>query len=258
LQLVFKPKLIIKGKAAAVRIQYFSDLHLEFGEFELPPTDAEVIVAAGDIGVGLDGLNWLIKQQRPVVYVAGNHEFYAHEYWDLLARLEQSAAGSKVHFLENRSCVIDGVRFLGCTLWTDLGGGEEDVSMLAESVNDFCRIRMGDGPLRLEHYLALHRRSRQWLQEELKIPFAGPTVVVTHHAPTFWSWDNRPSALTRLAYCNDLRELMYEHDIALWFHGHTHVVWDYRCAATRVLCNPRGYSGIKLVEGFRPDRVVVV
>jgi predicted phosphodiesterase len=172
LRLVFKPKLIIKGKAAAVRIQYFSDLHLEFGEFELPPPDAEVIVAAGDIGVGLDGFNWLIKQQRPVVYVAGNHEFYAHEYWDLLARLEQSAAGSKVH--------------------------------------------------------------------------------------SFWSWDNRPSALTRLAYCNDLRELMYEHDIALWFHGHTHVVWDYRCAATRVLCNPRGYSGIKLVEGFRPDRVVVV
>lgn len=241
-----------------MRIQYFSDIHLEFGDFELPGVEADVIVAAGDIGLGLDGLRWLAGQGRPVVYVAGNHEFYTHEHGMLLAELERSAKGSSVYFLENRSCVIDGVRFLGCTLWTDLGGGEEDVAALEDLVNDFRKIRFGNDAYRLQHYRWLHYRSRNWLEEALRTPFGGPTVVVTHHAPTFWSWDGWPSAPNRFAYCTDLRELMYKYEITFWFHGHTHAVWDYRCADTRVLCNPRGYHGYKLVEDFRADRVVIL
>ncbi len=241
-----------------MRIHYFSDIHLEFGAIELPEVDADVVVAAGDIGVGLQGLRWLARLNRPVIYVAGNHEFYSHEYNRLLARLSEEAKGSEVHFLENRSYVIGRVRFLGCTLWTDLGAGDEDVTRLESSVNDFRKIRFRDGDYRLHHYLSLHRRSREWLERTLRTPFPGVTVVVTHHAPTFWSWDNRPSALNRFAYCNDLRELMYRYEIAAWFHGHTHVVWDYRCADTRVLCNPRGYQGRRLVEGFRADRVVEI
>ncbi len=241
-----------------MRIHYFSDIHLEFGDFKLPAVEADVIVAAGDIGIGLEGFYWLARQGRPVVYVAGNHEFYTCEHGALVAQLERLANGSSVHFLENRSCVVEGVRFLGCTLWTDLGGGEEDVAELTDSVNDFHKIRFGNDAFFPEHYRWLHYRSRSWLEEALETPFAGPTVVVTHHAPTFWSWDSRPSAPSRFAYCNDLRELMYEYEIALWFHGHTHAVWDYRCADTRVLCNPRGYHGYKLVEDFRSDRVVIL
>lgn len=239
-----------------MRIHYFSDIHLEFGPLVLPEVEADVVVAAGDIGIGLQGLHWLARLERPVVYVAGNHEFYRHEHGELLARLEREACGCGVRFLENRSCVIAGVRFLGCTLWTDLGAGDEDVSRLESSINDFRRIRYGAGHYRLEDYLELHRRSRNWLEQALQTPFSGPTVVVTHHAPTFWSWDNRPSVLNRFAYCNDLRELMYEYEITAWFHGHTHVVRDYRCADTRILCNPRGYHGRRPVEDFRPDRVV--
>ncbi len=239
-----------------VRIHYFSDIHLEFGPLQMPDVGADIIVAAGDIGLGVQGFEWLSRLDGPVVYVAGNHEFYNQDHGTLLTCLEKLAAGGSVHFLENHSCVVGGVRFLGCTLWTDLGAGEEDVSTLESSVNDFHKIRFNDKPYCLEHYQALHRRSRYWLEQALQTPFSGPTIVVTHHAPTFWSWDNRPSALNRFAYCNDLRGLMYEYDIAAWFHGHTHVVWDYRCADTRILCNPRGYYGRSPVENFRSDRVV--
>lgn len=243
---------------ADVRIHYFSDIHLEFGALKLPRVDADVIVAAGDIGLGTQGFEWLSRQPHPVVYVAGNHEFYNQEHGALLSRLETLSQGARVNFLENRACVIGGVRFLGCTLWTDLGAGEEDVTTLESTVNDFHKIRFQDEPYRLEHYQALHHQSRQWLEQSLQASFSGPTVVVTHHAPTFWSWDNRPSALNRFAYCNDLRELMYEYQITAWFHGHTHVVWDYRCAQTRILCNPRGYHGRNLVEDFDPGRVIEV
>lgn len=241
-----------------MRIHYFSDIHLEFGPLQLPEVAADVVVAAGDIGVGLQGMSWLAQFDKPVIYVAGNHEFYKHDHVELLPRLEQAALGTPVQFLENKVHVLDGVRFLGCTLWTDLGAGDEDVSRLEDSVNDFHRIRFDGRPYRFEHYLALHRRSRTWLAQALQRPFSGKTVVVTHHAPTFWSWDNRPSALNRFAYCNDLRGLMYEYDIAAWFHGHTHVVWDYRCGDTRILCNPRGYHGRRPVEDFRPDRVIEI
>ncbi len=185
-----------------MRIHYFSDIHLEFGDFELPEVEADVIVAAGDIGIGLKGLHWLARQKRPVVYVAGNHEFYTYDHNTLIAQLKQSAHGSLVHFLENQSCVIEGVRFLGCTLWTDLGD-EEDVAAFTDSVNDFRKIQFSGQAYLPEHYRQLHYHSRTWLEQMLNIPFAGPTVVVTHHAPTFWSWDGRPSALSRFAYCND-------------------------------------------------------
>jgi len=241
-----------------VRIHYFSDIHLEFGPLKLPDVDADVIVAAGDIGLGVQGFEWLARLQRPVVYVAGNHEFYQQDHGGLVTRLEKRSREGGVRFLENRSIILDNVRFLGCTLWTDLGAGEEDVSHLESTVNDFHKICYNGGPYRLHHYQELHRRSRDWLEQSLQTPFSGPTIVVTHHAPTFWSWDNRPSALNRFAYCNDLRGLMYEYDIAAWFHGHTHVVRDYRCADTRILCNPRGYHGKNTVREFLPDRVAEV
>ena len=59
-----------------LKIQFFSDIHLEFGNFDIPATDADVIVAAGDIGVGLHGIEWLQQRKKPIVYLAGNHEYY--------------------------------------------------------------------------------------------------------------------------------------------------------------------------------------
>jgi len=238
-----------------VRIHYFSDIHLEFGELKLPLVEADMIVAAGDIGVGLQGLKWLQEQPLPVIYVAGNHEFYGHDHGRMLLELELASEGGHVHFLENRSVVLGDIRFLGCTLWTNLGDGEADTEELLDSVNDFHKIRYQGGVYRIDQYRWLNWQSRQWLEQMLAKPFSGKTVVVTHHAPTFWSWGRSPSALNRYAYCNDLRELMYQYDIAAWFHGHTHSVWEYRCADTHVLCNPRGYHGRKPVEAFKADKV---
>ena len=77
-----------------MRINYFSDIHLEFGLLEAPDNDADIIVAAGDIGVNMQGLDWLKALNKPVIYVAGNHEFYTQEYESTLQLLrKQCAAG---------------------------------------------------------------------------------------------------------------------------------------------------------------------
>jgi hypothetical protein len=77
----------------------------------------------------------------------------------------------------------------------------------------------------------------------LAIPFDGPTVVVTHHAPHPDSvarrFENDP--LTP-AFVSDLSEVIDRWQPALWFHGHTHDNFDYRVGATRIVCNPKGYG----------------
>lgn len=240
-----------------MKINYFSDLHLEFGPLDQPGNDADVIIAAGDIGIYKQGVEWLKTINKPVIYVAGNHEFYTQEYHDTLKTLREQCAGSRVHFLENNQFVFQDVRFLGCTLWTDLfQDGEDKVSILSNSLNDFRKIKYSEKAFDPLAFFKLHERSKKWLIAELERPFSGKTIIVTHHAPSEWSWNGSPHALKKLAYCNDLKWLLHEYEIAAWFHGHVHSPGDYRIAGARVLCNPRGYVGRKMVEGFDVNRVV--
>ncbi|MCI0400866.1 MAG: metallophosphoesterase [Gammaproteobacteria bacterium] len=240
-----------------MRIQYVSDIHLEFGPFELPKTDADVVVAAGDIGAGTNGLSWLGFTDCPVIYVAGNHEYYGGDLVYTLSRLRSEALHTHVSFLENDSVVIGNVRFLGTTLWTDFGGANaEMMEFAALSMNDYYCIRCDDKPLTAEHTLRLNEEARQWLEETLNEPFSGKTVVVTHHAPSYQSWHGAPDSPIKDSYCSDFVDLVGRYPIDLWIHGHIHCVSDYTCNGVRIVCNPRGYTGYQIVEHFDAARTI--
>ncbi|MDP1771637.1 MAG: metallophosphoesterase [Methylobacter sp.] len=240
-----------------MRINYFSDIHLEFGALEAPDNDADIIVAAGDIGINMQGVDWLKTLDKPVIYIAGNHEFYGQEYQQTLQSIRKQCAGSNVHFLENDCFVFQDVRFLGCTLWTDLfAEGDQKAAALGKALNDFRRIQFDNKPFDTKKFSRLHKGSKIWLELQLDQPFSGKTVVITHHAPSQWSWNESPHELKKLAYCNDLKSLLHEYEIAAWFHGHVHSQADYRIAGARILCNPRGYFGAKVVPDFDRNRTV--
>lgn len=242
-----------------MRINYFSDVHLEFGEQSLPVADADVVVAAGDIGVFGQGVAWLKRIDKPVIYVAGNHEFYNNDYHRVLDMLRRECEGSNIRFLEKDQCVFQGVRFLGCTLWTDLFvEGAAKVEALGKTLNDFRKIIINGEPFGPEHFSWLHCQSKEWLQSMLSEPYDGKTVVVTHHAPTEWSWIDTPNSIKKIAYCNDLKPLFHEYEIAAWFHGHVHNMGDYRIADARILSNTRGYLGRKTVPNFDINKVVEI
>lgn len=242
-----------------MRINYFSDIHLEFGPLSPPDNDADIIVAAGDIGVFRQGVEWLKSIKKPVIYVAGNHEFYSHEYKETLYVLRDECAGSRIHFLENDTLYYKGVRFIGCSLWTDVFlQGEANAMALGMALNDFRMITYNNKPLDQHIFSELHHQSRKWLENELARPYEGKTIVVTHHAPTDWGWDNSLNGLRKLAYCNDLYYLFDQYKIDAWFYGHIHKAADHMIAGTRVLCNPRGYVGKKLVDTFDQNRIVDV
>ena len=242
-----------------MRINYFSDVHLEFGEQILPDTDADIVIAAGDIGLYDQGLEWLKAIDKPVIYVAGNHEFYGHDYHHVIKMLRKQCAGSRIRFLEKDEFVFQGVRFLGCTLWSDLyAEGDEKAEILENAVNDFRKIKFQHKAFHPKQFTGLFEESRAWLVEQLAKPYSGKTVVVTHHAPTEWSWIDTPNSVKKLAYCNDLKSLCHEFEITAWFHGHVHNLGDYRIADARILSNTRGYVGRRMVENFDINRIVEI
>lgn len=247
-----------------MKLHVLNDLHIEFGKYEPPATDADVVVLAGDVGVGLEGLYWVKAHfaGKPVIYVPGNHEFYRHDI-ALVDELKACAPDS-IHVLNDDEVEIDGVRFLGSVLWTDFalfGGGDRHLAMLRarQGMNDFAIIQNHGRRFTPEDALRLHTASRNWLANRLAEPFSGKTVVVTHHAPSSGSVSPQfaRDPLTS-AFVSDLEELMGGDRVALWIHGHTHDPFDYQVGGTRVVCNPRGYAPYDLTPDFRPDFVVEV
>ena len=160
--------------------------------------------------------------------------------------------------------MIDGVRFLAATLWTDFsatGNTELAAAEAGECMNDYRRIRtQGYRRLRPADTLGEHYLARAFLEDRLRQPFSGKTVVVTHHAPAMASIaPHHVGDTTHLnaAYVNRLEHLMGP-AVSLWIHGHTHTSFDYDINGTRVVCNPRGYSPVLLNPGFDPELTVEI
>jgi predicted phosphodiesterase len=247
-----------------MKLHVLSDLHTEFEAFTIPKTDADVLVLAGDIGTKLAGLALVLKTSEiPVVYVAGNHEYYGAAIPKLTDELQDLARGSQVHFLENDGFVFQNVRFLGCTLWTDfeiLGLENRALTMwdAEQKMADYRLIRHSPkfSRLRPVDTAALHFASLKWLQQQLEMPFDGRTVVVTHHAPSAKAFNPKYQRdLLSAAFASNLEPLIESSQIDLWIYGHTHHNTDFVHGSTRILSNQRGYPGERVI-GFNPNLVL--
>lgn len=252
----------------SMKLQVLSDLHLEMVKppysWRIPETAAEVVVLAGDIGVGLSGVNWAMREaerlQKSAVYVPGNHEYYG-ERLSVLEKMRDVARDSRVCVLDLEGVTLEGVRFLGLTLWTDyLAFGRDHrpdaMDKAARFLNDHRLINRPHGfsPAdALEH----HERGRAWLETKLATKCDGPTVVVSHHAPSLVGTDVRfrKDYLTA-AFVSDLEDLIEAYSPTLWIHGHTHHCAQYLVGRTQVTANQKGYPHEPATGHFDPRLVV--
>jgi Icc-related predicted phosphoesterase len=251
------------------RLWVLSDLHHEF--HAAPPAmtvpDADICVCAGDVlnkGVAR-AMGYLAEQvapHMPVVFVPGNHEFYKSS---LVEGMHEARALRLpgVHLLDDSAVVLDGVRFVGGTLWTDmeLGGGRAwNVNAAEGLMNDYKAISYQKRPwqrLKAVDLVALHHETRRNIDMYLSVPFDGPTVVVTHHAPHPASIHERfTGSALNAAYASDLTDLIERRKPDLWVHGHMHDAADYMVGDTRIVCNPAGYPDEK--TGYDPALVIEV
>lgn len=251
-----------------MKLNILSDLHLGQGGLAPPANDADLVILAGDIARPGPAIAWAAQLGKPVLYVAGNHEFYGASLAGTARALREASAGTQVRVLDDEQVVIGGVRFLGTTLWTDFllfGDGEGRARAQVEAqrfMRDFSRIFVDDEqrqPLSPQHSARLFERHAAWLAQRLAEPHAGPTVVITHHAPARGSIHPRfAGSPVNACFVSDAQALLGADRVQLWIHGHTHDSFDYRVNGTRVVCNPRGYArdGVNENASFDPDFTV--
>lgn len=268
-----------------MKIQLVSDLHLEFADINIQNLNgADVLILSGDICVAQDLHDHIAadfnpysqgafadlnrKQQRVqrfrdffkrvsfqfpnVIYVMGNHEHYhgkfdrSRQYFlDEFAKL----GITNIHLLDNDTKEIDGVHFVGGTLWTDMNKGDPlTVHAIETMMNDFRVIRIANEDFRKflpTRAIREHVKTKQYIKTVLEgLPEDARVVVVGHHAPSHMSIHEqyKHDALMNGGYASDLSEFILDRPkIKAWTHGHMHQCFDYMIGDTRVLCNPRGY-----------------
>jgi Icc-related predicted phosphoesterase len=238
-------------RAGKMKFQIASDLHLDmlahFPGYRViePAADADALILAGDIHQHARGLEAFADWPVPVLYVHGNHENYDGDWLAVGEALKRTARETGVHYLERSAVHFEGVRVIGTCLWTNyqlFGNAPMAMQAAGQTLSDHRAIRMGEeGPFLPEHALAEHRKSVAWLQEQLDQPFAGKTVVVSHHGPHPLSVHPRYEGdIVNAAFVSDLTPIVERAD--LWVHGHVHDSFDYRVGKCRVVVNPRGYA----------------
>lgn len=253
-----------------IKIKLISDVHLEMRDNKLPIDElgenyADILILAGDISlVHLEAyfkfLEYCTSEYKDVILIAGNHEYYHSKGVDhvegkimeVVERVNNNRDIPNLHYLQRNYVDINGIRFLGCTLWTKIPEVSEDY--IKEHMNDYSRIRYKvnypNGTIRRlkikpNNTVWWHKRDTKWLEETI-LESALPVVIVTHHAPSFDGTINpilKDDPINK-AYATDLEVFMHS-KVKLWCYGHTHWYNQRKIHETTIWSNPLGYPGEK-------------
>lgn len=253
-----------------MKIAYYTDLHLEFRQWQpSEPLDADVIVLGGDIDIGVRGIEWAKKHFfQPVIYVAGNHEYYLQpNIQQTNMAMLKAAEGTNVHVLIDDNIVINGVNFVGSTLWSDFNLNQNQVGCMkyaSTAMNDYNLIKMQtehstSRPFTPVDALAIHQKSLRSIDDKLIQDI--PNIVMTH----FGVHENcaHPQYhgdLLSGAFSTDLTEFITQNKskITAWIYGHTHHNKDFAISGIPILTNQRGYAPYELVPEFITDKKLIV
>lgn len=259
-----------------MKIQIKSDLHLEFSAHDISNSNNDdVLILAGDIFPITDLFSYKIianryrtflencsKRFKDVIYVLGNHCYY---YGDIASTVKNfktyCSQYPNIHVLNNDSITIDGLTFVGTTLWTNMNNRNIFTLLDAKrGMADYQVIYSNGNILTPDDTIQLFEESMHYLSEEVKKH--DKVIVVTHHAPSLNSLHKKFEGNTlNGAFLNDLDDFIYDNDnILCWVHGHCHSRFDYYIGMTRVICNPRGYTMNNYTEDteYDPDLTVTL
>jgi predicted phosphodiesterase len=287
-----------------MKIAVCSDVHLEFGPLTLENTSGvDVLILSGDILVENDLDEWndsnvesgfarhrsvmyhtffqeCSKNFPHVIYVAGNHEHYHGDFKTTLEGLKRKFAYlENVHILDKEVFKLDGVTFVGSTLWTDMNK-EDPLTLyhIKSMMNDFRVVANSNRVVSFkdqdnkfhtrvakfcpEDAVEENKKSLDYIKFVVSEAKEGEKIVVVgHHTPSQQSCHPKyaDDPLMNGGYHNSYEDFIMDHpQIVLWTHGHTHERYDYMIGNTRIVCNPRGYIGYEEISRDFELKVVEV
>lgn len=251
-----------------MRCHYLSDLHLEAQPFGMALPKGDVLIIAGDLcharcldptrtdrysveqrGRAMRLVEEGVRKFAHVLLIAGNHEHYDGVFEDTTELLRRHLSGVTV--LDNEAVAIDGVRFFGTTLWTDLSQqGEAEITAIRKGMGEyfFVKAQSGDPDQQLARLKPAdthkaHETAWVRLRETVTAAPHRPTVVITHHAPSRLGLNPRfLGSPLDVAYASSLDDQIAAFEnVPVWVHGHTHIAKTYRIGNTVVRSNALGF-----------------
>lgn len=231
-----------------MKIKVMSDLHLEFGsKFVFEEQLDTTLVLAGDIDSKLSALQifleYVATKFKYVIFVPGNHEYYKYEYNEARNKM-LSWSRNNLYVLDNDYVKLDGVNFIGATLWAD----PDPVGFY--NMSDSKLVRVDDRNVTTLDWMNWNYSSKEYIKYMVK-EVRGPKVVITHFGPDYrlmaeeWRGAN---ALNSCFWNKELEDTFK--DVKYWIFGHTHSSVDEEIDGCRFVCNPFGYIYHKVNPTF--------
>ena len=253
-----------------MKIQYASDLHLEFKEnrdyLKNNPLliDGDILVLAGDIGYLGTGYysvfpfwDWVSENYKKVIVVLGNHEFY--NFYEL-SSMKDDLCGEirhNVHYYYNAVVHVDNVDFIISTLWSHINF--KDSFIIESRVNDFRRIRYGKKMLHYADFNKEHDRCLKFIKKAVAESIALYKIVITHYVPSYMLLPKefKVSELN-CAFIVELSDYIESSDINYWIYGHSHRNIDAVIGKTKCVSNQLGYVFANEHHSFMPDKKITI
>lgn len=253
-----------------MKIQYCSDLHLEFPEnwnwLKRNPLipKGDILIVAGDtfhLGHHFKDhpfFEQVSKDFDQVFLIPGNHEFYGGFDAEICLETDyEYQVKSNVFLVNNTSRIVHGTKFIFTTLWSKI---EKEVHAILNGMNDFKLIRFKNKKLSIESYNELFQTSWQWLQKEISTSDGLKTIVATHHLPSLQC--NVPEFMGSLlneGFCVDLTNEIAKSQVDYWIYGHSHRnKAPFKIEGTEMLSNQLGYVFVREGIDFDRERMIGV
>ena len=235
-----------------MKLQYASDLHLEFPENSnflmqnkiVPKGD--ILLLAGDIVLFErmdkhdDFFQYLSDNFQATYWVPGNHEYYYFDAANKSGTINEKIK-SNVFLVNNTSIIHDNVKLIFSTLWTKIGSGYE--MQIESGLNDFHVIKYNSKRFSARQYNNFHIQSIDFIKKELEINNDNKTIVVSHHVPTFYNYPEQyKGSVLNEAFAVELFNFIEIAGPDYWIYGHNHFNQpDFKIGHTKIKTNQLGY-----------------
>ena len=233
-----------------MKLQIMSDIHSD--QRDDSPSfskDVDALVIAGDLtnnGKHLDHIFNRISSTTtvPVIVVLGNHDYYSYRYNSFRKAVEDykrvASKYSNIHILARETLELDGVNFIGATLWTDYDKGRGICAAIA-AMPCFKYLEVDDRLVNYQDILDEYKRDVAFIGDNMSDSLKN--VVITHHVPTF---NFMPPKYRRShvngAFCTNLNDFILDNQPDVWVCGHTHTHFTGSIGDCTLYCNPWGYD----------------